>query len=107
MAEKYYIDGMTCSACALSVEKVCKKIEGVSSCEVSFLTKEMKIESNNVESKVIIDTVKKAGYKASLTPFEVLKHNKLIDKLIVSSVILVILMYSAAWKQGKLQKMLL
>ena len=93
MASKYYIDGMSCSACALSVEKACKKLDGVTSCEVNFLTKEMKIEHYGIDSKIILEAVKKAGYKASLTPFEVLKHSKLIDKLIISGVLLVILMY--------------
>ena len=89
---------MTCAACVSHVKKSVSSIDGVISCDVSLLTNQMEVEHNDLSSKVIIDKVIQAGYEASLTPFERVEQNKLIDKLIISSVLLIILMYLAMYK---------
>ena len=98
MKETYYIKGMTCSACVAHVMKSVSNLEGITSCEVSLLTNQMVVEHEGLDSKSIINCVLHAGYKASLEPFEEIAHNKLVDKIIVSSVLLVVMMYLAMYK---------
>ena len=60
------IEGMTCAACAKAVERVSRKLEGVSEANVNLTTEKLNI--NFDESKVtvadICAAVEKAGYKA-------------------------------------------
>ena len=97
MKETYYISGMTCAACSAHVKKEVSNLEGIISCEVSLLTNQMVVEHNGLDSKVIINQVIKAGYKASKESFEDKAHNKLIDKLIVSVILLILMMYIAMY----------
>ncbi|MFT8340283.1 MAG: heavy metal translocating P-type ATPase [Clostridium beijerinckii] len=60
----FKIEGMTCSACANRVERVVKKLEGVSSASVNFATETLNVEfdegklnNENIEAAVV-----KAGY---------------------------------------------
>jgi Cu+-exporting ATPase len=59
------IEGMTCSACAKTIERVLKKLPGVQEVSVNFATEKLSINYN--ESKVrlsdIQSAVEKAGYK--------------------------------------------
>jgi len=59
------IEGMTCAACAKSIERVSKKLPGVEQASVNFATEKLNI--NYDESKVklsdIQSAVEKAGYK--------------------------------------------
>ncbi len=59
------IEGMTCSACAKSIERVSKKLPGVYDASVNFATEKLNI--NYDESKIklsdIQSAVEKAGYK--------------------------------------------
>lgn len=60
------ISGMTCVNCSNAVEKVTKKIKGVNSAEVSFVNSTGKFElDKNVDKSVVIDKIKKLGYKVS------------------------------------------
>ncbi|NCC80242.1 MAG: heavy-metal-associated domain-containing protein, partial [Clostridia bacterium] len=43
MEQKFDVTGMTCSACSAAVEKSVKKIEGISSVNVSLMTNSMTI----------------------------------------------------------------
>ena len=65
MSEQYNVTGMSCAACSARVERVVKKIPGVTSCAVSLLTNSMTVEGT-AESSAIIAAVQKAGYGASL-----------------------------------------
>ncbi|SHJ92585.1 Cu+-exporting ATPase [Clostridium cavendishii DSM 21758] len=60
------IEGMTCAACAKAVERVSKKIQGVSEANVNFATEKLNVSFD--ESKVAISdiqvAIEKAGYKA-------------------------------------------
>ena len=97
MKQKFYISGMTCSACSSHVKKSVSNLEGVISCEVSLLTNQMNVEFQGINEKDIIEAVLRAGYKASLTSFEEKKYNKAFDKLIVGIVILILQMYVAMY----------
>lgn len=58
---------MTCSACSAAVEKSVKKIEGISSVNVSLMTNSMTIAyDSDVPEETVIEAVKKAGYGAQV-----------------------------------------
>lgn len=58
---------MTCSACSAAVEKSVKKLEGVSSVNVSLMTNSMTIAyDSDVPEESVIEAVKKAGYGAQV-----------------------------------------
>ncbi len=58
------IDGMTCSHCALTVEKALKN-NGAENVMVDFVQGEAKIKSKGtIDSEALIAAVKKAGYQA-------------------------------------------
>ncbi|MDD6214661.1 MAG: heavy metal translocating P-type ATPase [Firmicutes bacterium] len=102
--EQYTVSGMSCAACSARVENEVKKVDGVTSCSVNFLTNSMAVEGN-ADSKSIINAVKKAGYTASLkgahsstensvqAAFEDQETPRLKKRLLASCVFLVILMY--------------
>ena len=63
--EKYNIKGMSCAACSARVQKAVEETDGVRSCSVNLLTNSM-IVDGEVSPNVIIEAVKKAGYKAEV-----------------------------------------
>ena len=99
---------MSCAACSARVERVVKKVPGVSSCAVSLLTNSMTVEGD-ADSAAIVAAVEKAGYGANLIRDEGLgirneetpREDNLTDKetpilkrrLLASLVFLVVLMY--------------
>lgn len=62
--EIYIISGMSCAACSSAVERVTRRIDGVSRSDVNLTTNKMTIEydENKVKPKMIKDAVKKAGF---------------------------------------------
>ncbi|MBQ7154888.1 MAG: copper-translocating P-type ATPase [Synergistaceae bacterium] len=107
MPDMYDVTGMSCAACSARVERVVKKLEGVTSCSVSLLTNSMSVEGTATPS-AIIAAVEKAGYGASLRtpePGPAVSHAreeealadhetpKLKRRLIASIIFLLILMY--------------
>ena len=60
------IQGMTCAACAKTVEKVAKKLNGVSDASVNFATEKLNIsfDENKLTISELQTAVEKAGYKA-------------------------------------------
>ena len=97
MKYKYSIKGMSCSACSASVERVVKKLDGITSASVSLTQELLTVESEQDLTKNIIEAVKKAGFKAY--PFKLQQETKTPNKekikLILSVSLLVILMYVA------------
>ncbi len=104
--EKYNVKGMSCAACAASVEKAVKKVGGVQNCSVSLLTNSMNVEGE-YDSAELIEAVRSAGYDASVysndeiyssseasdnTVGEIIKLKK---RLISSLFFLLFLMYTA------------
>lgn len=61
------IEGMTCAACAKSIERVTKKLDGVIEANVNYATEKLNIsyEPSRVRVSDIKKAVEKAGYKAS------------------------------------------
>ena len=56
MDKKYHVEGMSCSACALGIEKCAAKVEGVEAVSVSLMEKSMTLTfsgQENVEREVI------------------------------------------------------
>lgn len=97
ITKKYYITGMTCSACSSFIDKTINKLEGVKSCVVSLVTNTMVVEYDETlcNDNIIISKVIEIGYGASITKKE--EKNKEVNtkkiKLIASVIILIILMY--------------
>jgi len=60
------IQGMTCAACAKTVERVTKKLDGVIESNVNFATENLNIsyDSSKVRVSDIRKVIEKAGYKA-------------------------------------------
>lgn len=112
MNQKFYVSGMTCSACSARVEKAVKKVEGAEDVSVNLLTGCMLVDYNeNIASDdKIINAVAKAGYGASLfmkntkaeaekaktekaeNPLEV-QIGEMKSRLLISFVFLIPLMY--------------
>ena len=101
MLKQYNVTGMSCTACSASVEKAVSAVNGVTSCSVNLLTNSMGVEGTASESD-IISAVEKAGYGAypkgaekakSAEDTESKEIKAMKNRLIWSSVFLVILMY--------------
>ncbi len=101
MVTKYYdITGMTCSNCALAVEKAAKSVEGVNEAVVGLITNSLRVSySEPASQEKIIKAVEKAGYGIAETGAKVQRSEKKFDgkqrivRLVVSFVLLAILMY--------------
>ena len=76
MKERYNIEGMTCSACSSHVDKAARSLSGVKNVNVNLLMNTMDIEydEKQVTSKMICESIEKAGYKA------ILPNNTIEDK---------------------------
>ena len=104
MPDMYNVTGMSCAACSARVERVVKRIPGVTSCAVSLLTNSMSVEGSAKVSD-IISAVEKAGYGASLKAEKKVTHSQeeniladhetpvLKKRLIASLIFLIALMY--------------
>jgi Cu+-exporting ATPase len=68
MNQKYNVMGMTCSACAATIERNVKKLVGVESVNVNLLSNSMVVEYKGdiIDNTNIIKSVMDAGYKASV-----------------------------------------
>ena len=90
MKKKFIVTGMSCSNCSDLIKKTLSKEDGVSSCDISVITKEMNIEYDEakITSNDIQAIVKKLGYKATTSDQSV---NKSLIKLIISSILLIVL----------------
>ncbi len=62
--EKYFVTGMTCSACSSKVQKNIDKLEGVEEVSVNLLTNSMQVKYDQdiLSKEVIIETVNELGY---------------------------------------------
>lgn len=64
--KKFDINGMTCTACALTIERQLGKMAGVESVAVNFATEQMHIKYNEdaLGTTDIMTAIKKVGYEA-------------------------------------------
>lgn len=110
MKVKFSVEGMSCAACSASVERVSKRVEGVTNAEVNLLAKTLVVEceKNTPELRQkIITAVEKAGFTAApadqkVEEAAIIKEDKKKEKseaenmkrrLIASVAILAVLMY--------------
>lgn len=63
MSKKFYVSGMTCSACAKAVEKSVCGLDGVKKAEVNLLLKILTL-TGDVSDEDVISAVKSAGFGA-------------------------------------------
>lgn len=59
---KFIVKNLDCADCALKLEEVILKIQGVKEAQVSFVNSEIKVVSELTDSIQILETIKKMGY---------------------------------------------
>ena len=75
--KRFNVEGMTCAACQVHVEKAVKRIDGVKEVNVNLLTNTMDVTYEaNVTPQIINNAVDKAGYHSSLPEEKVKIENK-------------------------------
>ncbi len=64
MKQDFSVTGMTCAACSAGIERTVKKLDGVSSCEVSLMSESMRVEydESQLDRKAIAAAVTALGY---------------------------------------------
>lgn len=65
MVEKSFrVTGMTCAGCAAVVEKTCRALDGVVTCEVNLATERMRVayDEERIQPEQIIRAIENAGY---------------------------------------------
>ncbi len=68
MKLKFTVEGMSCAACSASVERVTRRIEGVSAADVNLLAKLLTVDTDNPSEELtnkICAAVSKAGFSAT------------------------------------------
>lgn len=93
MTEKYKVIGMTCAACSSAVERVTRKMEGVSESNVNLTTGILTItyDEKIVQPENIIKKIERAGFQAEIYKEEKKEENqsqyvkwKVVTNLILS-----------------------
>lgn len=105
MKKKYSIQGMTCAACQLSVQKSVATLKGVNEVQVNLLTHAMTVDFDDtiVQSDTIVDEVKEAGYGAKVwedqhqaaVKFKQIETSHMRRRMMLSILLLGPLMYIA------------
>lgn len=107
MKEKYNIIGMSCSACSARIEKSLSSMDNVKNIQVNLLSNSMIVEydENLLSRDDIVNSVTALGYKAFpiLTTKQEYSNNsikesentsnKIKSSLIISTILMIILMY--------------
>lgn len=97
MKKKFFVDGMTCSACQSHVQKAVENVDGVTFVNVNLLSNSMEVEWNEEKcSKEDIEqAVAKAGYSAYTEKQEkkTNEKNTALRDLIFCAIDLLCLMY--------------
>jgi len=95
--ESYKITGMSCAACSARVEKALKRRKGIKSVNVNLATNSMTVEYDPsiIQSPLIIQYVKDAGYKAFLhsdltndqkRALEIKEYKNLFYRFVISAI---------------------
>lgn len=102
MKKKYKIEGMTCSSCQSHVQKAVEGLNGIKNVNVNLLSNTMDVSFDEeiLNDQKIIDSVAKAGYKASTFNDEVKEKIKdtsssSLKVLIISACFTLIVFYLA------------
>lgn len=100
MKQKFNVQKMTCSACSAHVERAVENTSGVDKVTVNLLSNSMEVEYNEevTNNNLIIESVVKAGYDASVDDGKKIDvyHQELKQmkkRIIVSFIFLVPLLY--------------
>ena len=95
---KYSVEGMSCAACASSIERELSKKKGIIKATVNLLANTLVVEyDETITNDEIVETIKKIGY--TLLPYKGnkvekdLSFNKKKNKLIISCILTIILMF--------------
>ncbi|MDP3728924.1 MAG: heavy-metal-associated domain-containing protein [bacterium] len=70
MKVKIYVPDMECDSCSVILKKRFDKIEGIQNTSFSSAAVEISFDENKVQTEKLIQTIKDAGYRADLHPFE-------------------------------------
>ncbi len=64
--KEFIIEGMTCAACTIAVERAVNKQEGIINANVNLATEKLNVtyDENIISNEKIIEAVSKSGYKA-------------------------------------------
>ena len=63
------VGGMTCAACVSRVEKVLKRVPGVSAAEVDLMTGQARVQvASTVSMASLAEAITRAGYTAAAAP---------------------------------------
>lgn len=77
--EIFHISGMTCAACALTVEKAVQNLDSTHEASVNLATEQLTLTPGaNYERQEVLDAVSKAGYQAR--PWEEVSQDKLKEE---------------------------
>ena len=98
MKQKFNVGGMSCSACSAAIEKAVKKLDGITSAEVSLIEKTMSVEYDEsvVDNQRIIGAVVSAGYTAKVYEASQKKDNyakRLLARFLISAVFMLAILY--------------
>lgn len=65
---KLKIDGMHCSSCAMNIDFDLEDLDGVQKAQTNYARQitEVEYDPDQINSEMIIQTIKKTGYKAAL-----------------------------------------
>lgn len=67
--QRYTVEGMTCEACAVTLQADLLKIHGVVGATVDFATKSARVEATDPDTQnEVLAAAKRHGYTATLTP---------------------------------------
>ena len=59
MKMKFKLKGLDCANCAAELERRIKKLEGIESVSISFMTERMELEFDDTKKEEIIKNIKK------------------------------------------------
>jgi len=70
MKVKIYVPDMECESCSTLLKKRFDKLEGIQNLHFSSEAVEISFDENKVKEETLVQTIKNAGYRASVHPFE-------------------------------------
>lgn len=67
ITQKFEIDGMHCTSCAMNIDMELEDLEGVEESQTNYAKQitEVKFDSEKVTPEKILETIKSTGYLAS------------------------------------------
>lgn len=66
MKKELKIEGMTCTACAIAVEKASKKVDGIKSASVNYASEKLSIEiEEDLDLDLLYKAIENVGYKVA------------------------------------------